>query len=253
MDDQGGTGGLFPSHFKNHHLYAVQTRPPHNCHLHISLGKHHICQSHRILLSCTIKEKGAAVIIFSMFLPLFSPLRFCRCSLSVPGLCHLPHSPKTRYQLPLLRLFSRDEPDPQLRLPPHDMHVALALPVEALVDHLKVVFEVELGEDEGHFQFSEASPFRSTLHPQGREVEKKGETRKGPNRGNNEQETYLRPRHPLGPNENGLLASFTSLQSGSIQRSGLKEKGSWKYSGLWVVVQALVYISDWRSREMVSM
>lgn len=34
--------------------------------------------------------------------------------------------------------------------------MALLLPVEPLVDQLEVVLEVELGEDEGHFEFGEA-------------------------------------------------------------------------------------------------
>ena len=35
------------------------------------------------------------------------------------------------------------------------MHVARAFPVEPLSHHLEVVFEVQLGEDEGHFEFGE--------------------------------------------------------------------------------------------------
>lgn len=52
--------------------------------------------------------------------------------------------------------------------------------------------------------------------------------------------THLRPRHALGPRENGWLASLLSVQRGSSQRSGLNLKGSWKLRSSWVTLQALV-------------
>ena len=43
--------------------------------------------------------------------------------------------------------------------------------------------------------------------------------------------------------EKGRLASLKSVDLSSSHRSGLKANGSWKYSGLCVTLQALVYIS----------
>lgn len=57
------------------------------------------------------------------------------------------------------------------------------------------------------------------------------------------KKTYFLPRHPLGPELNGCDASFISVHSGSVQRSGLNVYGSWKLRGSWVTVHAEVYIS----------
>jgi hypothetical protein len=58
-----------------------------------------------------------------------------------------------------------------------------------------------------------------------------------------EDSTYFLPRHPLGPKLNGCDASFISVHSGSVQRSGSNEYGSWKFRASWVTVHAEVYIS----------
>lgn len=52
-------------------------------------------------------------------------------------------------------LLPRDELHPELGLPPHHVHVAVTLPVDTLAHELEVVLEVELGKDEGHFEFGE--------------------------------------------------------------------------------------------------
>lgn len=56
-------------------------------------------------------------------------------------------------------------------------------------------------------------------------------------------ETYLRPKQPRGPRENGWLASLISELSVSSHRSGLKSMGSGKLCSSCVTVQALVYTS----------
>lgn len=43
--------------------------------------------------------------------------------------------------------------------------------------------------------------------------------------------TYFRPMQSRGPRRNGRLASLTSVEPGSNQRSGLKSEGSEKYLG----------------------
>ena len=59
--------------------------------------------------------------------------------------------------------------------------------------------------------------------------------------------------HPRGPKEKGWLASFTSSQWGSSQRSGLKANGSWKYFSSWVMVHALVYTSTFCETQILAM
>lgn len=66
------------------------------------------------------------------------------------------HSPFCRENGSWERRGCRQKPNPQLRLPPHNMHMALTFPVEILVHEFQIVAVQDLGEDEGDFEFGEA-------------------------------------------------------------------------------------------------
>ena len=60
-------------------------------------------------------------------------------------------------------------------------------------------------------------------------------------------ETYSFPMHPLGPKENGRLASFRSSLyfSSSSHLSGMKASGSLKFEGLWWAHHELTETAVW--------
>ena len=64
--------------------------------------------------------------------------------------------------------------------------------------------------------------------------------------------THLLPMHPLGPSEKGWLASRSSsaLNSGSSQRSGLNDHGSWKFLGSMLdakgAAETVIYSFEYR-------
>ena len=109
------------------------------------------------------------------------------------------------------------------------MHMTLAFPINVLVYKFHVVSPVHFGKNQVHFHICEAVKKLAPILAHGKQ-----------------QTTYFRPKQPRGPSEKGWLASLMSAQSGSIHRSGLKAKGSWKFSASCVTVHGLVYTSTYR-------
>ena len=129
------------------------------------------------------------------------------------------HLPKARFHPS--RSLSLTKPNPEIRLPPHDMHLAPTFPVQVLVHKLQIVppehlrqYQVDLHHREagklasprqrvislqdwmGRKAFISISRFRlcDCFGLFGEMKDKKAL---------DEETTYLRPRHPLGPSENG--------------------------------------------------
>lgn len=59
----------------------------------------------------------------------------------------------------------------------------------------------------------------------------------------NQKETYVRPKHALGPIENGWLASSMSVLFDPSQRSGSKFQGSLKLVADMLAAKGLVFTS----------
>lgn len=117
------------------------------------------CEEKKKKRSMDTKRSGLAISPVSSLSVLYSVFASTNFVVSdlVPLACSL-HS--SANPVPHQKGFSScllpcDELHPELGLPPHHVHVAVTLPVDTLAHELEVVLEVELGKDEGHFEFGE--------------------------------------------------------------------------------------------------
>ena len=78
--------------------------------------------------------------------------------------------------------------DPQLRFPPHNVHMAFANPVHILAPVLHIVLPQHLRQHEIHLHLRKAA---NTLVTVPHQV------------GSRELATHFRPKHPRGPSEKG--------------------------------------------------
>ena len=109
-------------------------------------------------------------------------------------------------------LAPADQPYRKSWFPPHDMDAVLSLPVEIFPEQLHVESEVHFSQQQAYLDYCKTYCDFSAGFPDGKLPQESG--------------TYFFPRQTLGPSENGLLASFTSVHVGSSHRSGLNWKGS---------------------------
>ena len=144
--------------------------------------------------------------------------------------------------------FSLTKSNPQVRLPPHNVHVTLPLPIQVLIHELQIEPPEHLRQGQVDLHHSKTTPHRVTNPVSKRSsymTSSWGRCTLLERQDGNGVPTYLRPRHPLGPKEKGWLASLKLAPSPrpSIHRSGLNSMGSGKLRSSCVTVHALVYIS----------